>query len=738
MNKEYKNKNYIFFEKNSTFIIFIICYIIFIVLYIFFQIFSINGFNIIPESDEIIKEDIIVTKDIKVIDELKTEEEKKIFLQDIPSVYNIYDSVFYRQWNSFDRLFKFISSERPIPDEISKYIINQTDLNLVNSRIIPILIIMSDNDTTIKLFRNFLYTLYSKGISNLNSSQLINNSKNVVYVDWYRQFDTIRKEVSIDTFICEDNKDIKIDELYNQIFKGTIFDQNLLNEERLIFYEFIKKNLKENLVLDQLQSDELKNTALSNFTPKTINISAGTIIIRKGERVNPEIKRLLILIRKSLKNNQLSNLFSSLILLVFIGLIISFYLFSFSTSFKLYRRYSVYFFILIYLSFFFYILYELKTISFIPAFFIFPLLLFYLLIEFAYSINDRVIVYLSFIFILFVIIGFDYILLLYGLMLFTALSFFPLQAQSYKKAIFTKIMISMVVTTLYSLSVNLIFSKSFNFIELLFSGIFNIVFSMVLFFGLTPILENIFNFPTASKLLEICDLNNSFFSDFMLKAPGTYHHSVIVATLAEKAAANCNANPYIAKAGGLYHDIGKIRYSKYFIENQHGENPTVEVLNPNMAVTIIKNHVKFGISEAKKLRLPKEVIDIIEQHHGTSLISYFYVKALEKKKENVEKINFCYNYPKPKSKEAAIIMIVDAVEAASRTLKNTDKKSIEKIVSDVISNKSKDGQLEESPLTLKDLSSVQNILINNLYSMFHNRINYPDEYELKKLEEENR
>ncbi|MFN3410652.1 MAG: metal-dependent phosphohydrolase, partial [Exilispira sp.] len=153
---------------------------------------------------------------------------------------------------------------------------------------------------------------------------------------------------------------------------------------------------------------------------------------------------------------------------------------------------------------------------------------------------------------------------------------------------------------------------------------------------------------------------------------------------------------------------------------------------------IIKNHVKQGMVEAKKLHLPREVTDIIEQHHGTSLISFFYLKALEKKIENVEKINFCYNFPKPKTKEAAIIMIVDSIEAASRVLKKTDRKNIEKMVNDVISNKSNEGQLQESPLTLQDIAKIKESIINSLFSMYHNRINYPTESELKRLEEENR
>ncbi len=738
MNKKYRNNNHILSNKNSQIIIFFSLYFIFLIFYLLFQTFIINNIKINPDINDIAKEDIIINKDISIVDELKSEEEKKIFLQEIPPVYNIYDSVFYRQWGYFEKLFNYISIERPIPQEIEKYIKSKTDLNITSSRVIPILIQITDNSSLVKSMRTFIYSIYSKGVSSLSQNDLITNSKKLIYVDWYRQFDTIRKEMTTDAFITEDKKDEKIEEIFNQIFDGTDFEENLLPDEKEIFLDFIKNNLKENLIYDQLQTDEIKKNVLDNFTPKRINLTSGTILVKKGEKISAEKKRLLMLIQKSVRSNLIIIILSSFVILMFTGLILAFYLFSFSNSFKLYKRYSVYFFILLFLSNCFYILYELKSLSFIPSFFSFPILLLILLVEFAYSDKEKFLVYLSLLFILFVITNFDYILLFYGLLLFTALVSFPIQLHSYKKTVFSRIAFSLLVTIIFSLMVNFLFFKSYKIVELLISGILNIFISMILFFGLTPIIENIFNFPTNSKLLEICDLNNQFFSDFMLKAPGTYHHSVIVATLAEKAAASCNCNPYIAKAGGLYHDIGKIRYSKYFVENQHGENPTVEVLNPNMAVTIIKNHVKYGVIEAQKLHLPKEVIDIIEEHHGTSLISYFYVKALEKKLENVNKINFCYNYPKPKTKEAAIIMIADSIEAASRTLKNTDKKSIEKMVEDVIANKSKEGQLEESPITLKDLYFIKKSIINSLYSMYHNRVNYPDEKELKKLEEENR
>ncbi len=740
MNKNYKDNNMFFINIKSKkqILIFFLLYLSFIILYGSYQIFSINNIYLKSSFSDIAKEDIILQKDLLVMDDLKNEEEKKIFLQDIPPVYNIYDSVFYKQWNFFEKLFNFISNERPVPEILEKYINNQTDLKVHNPRLLTLLIIIADNTSLIRTFRSLLYNIYSKGVILSNLEDILTNSKKLVVVDWFRQFDTVRKEVSIDNFITLDNRDNKITEIYDQVFNGSLFDQNLLPEEKQLLLDFVKLNLKENLVYDQLQSDELKRKMLENFTPKMVELKAGTVIIKKGEIIDNEKKRILFLIQKTLKNNQIQILFSYFIALFIVGLMISFYLFNYINSFNLYKRYIVYFFILLYFSLIFYILLDLKYIKIITGFYHFPLLLFYLLIEFAYSKKDMPIIYFILLFIIFIMANYDIPLLFYGLLLYTFLSLFAVKFHSFKKAIFFKGIISIIMTLFYSLIVNIIFPKTYRTLDLLISGVLNIIVSIILYFGLIPILENIFNFPTISKLMEICDLNSQFFSEFMVKAPGTYHHSVIVANLAENAAASCDANPYITRAGGLYHDIGKIKYSKYFVENQHGENPTVEVLNPNMAVTIIKNHVKAGINEAKKLHLPKEVIDIIEQHHGTSLISFFYVKALEKKIEKIDKSNFCYNYPKPKTKEAAIIMIADSIEAVSRTIKNTDKKSLEQLVEEVINNKSKDGQLEESPLTLSDIKKIKNSMVNNLYSMFHNRIIYPDEKKIKNLEKENR
>lgn len=738
MNKNYKNNQKSIFKQNYNIILFFILFLLFIILNLSYQIFKINNFKSDLLNSEIAKEDLIIKKDIVIIDDLANEEEKKVYLEDLPPVYNLYDSIFYRQWNFYDRLFTYISKERNVPLVIERYIKNQTEILIKNPKIIPLLIILADNQNAIKNFRTFLYNLYSIGIINQKSDKIYSNSKGIVIIDWYRQYDTVRKEVRVDQFITEDSREKRITELYEQIFQSTIFDQNLLLEEKQIFLDFIQDNLKENLFYDQLQTDELKKSMLKSFIPKTLNLKAGTVIVKKGEEITPEKKRLILLVQKSLESNRFQILFSFFILLLLIGIIISFYLFKYSNSLNLYKRYIFYFYVLLLLAFVSFVLYDLGSIKLLNGFLYFPILLFYLLIEFAYSKKEIPIISLSFIIVLFIMTNFDYILLFYGLLLFTFLLFFPLNFVSFKKLIFSKALLSLIITLMFSFIVKIAFTESYKILDLIISGVINIAFSIILYFGLVPILENIFNFPTVSKLMEICDLNNHFFSEFMLKAPGTYHHSVIVATLAENAASNCDANPYITKAGGLYHDIGKIKYSKYFVENQHGENPTIETLNPNMAVTIIKNHVKTGISEAKKLHLPKEVIDIIEQHHGTSLISYFYVKALEKKLDNIDKSYFCYNYPKPNSKEAAIIMIADAIEAASRTLKNTDKKSIEKMVDDVISTKSKDGQLDESPLTLADLENIRKSMINNLYSMYHNRIDYPDEKKLKKLENEKR
>lgn len=242
-----------------------------------------------------------------------------------------------------------------------------------------------------------------------------------------------------------------------------------------------------------------------------------------------------------------------------------------------------------------------------------------------------------------------------------------------------------------------------------------------------PILEHVFNLPTSFRLVELTTMNSKVLKRMAVMARGTYSHSVAVADLAESACEAIGANHLLARVGAYYHDIGKIDQPEYFIENQTGDNKHDE-LKPSLSVVVIKSHVKVGIEKAKAIGLPQEVIDIIEQHHGSDVISYFYREALMKNDRNnkISPEDFSYSGSPPMSKEAAVVMIADSVDAASRTLKQPTTTKLEKLIWKIIMDKIDHQQLKFSDLSIKELEMIKNSFVLNLSGRYHTRIAYPE------------
>jgi len=250
--------------------------------------------------------------------------------------------------------------------------------------------------------------------------------------------------------------------------------------------------------------------------------------------------------------------------------------------------------------------------------------------------------------------------------------------------------------------------------------------------GLLPVIEYVFDYTTDVKLLELANLEHPLLEDMMVNAPGTYHHSIIVGNLSKAAAESIEAHPLLTRVSSYYHDIGKLKMPHYFIENQKGFDDVHKTLSPNMSALIILSHVKEGVELAEKYRLGKKIKDIIKEHHGTSLVSYFYNRAKEMEDPElhiIDKQDFRYVGPKPQTKEAGIVMLADSVEASSRMLDEPTPKRIENHVQDVIENIFLDGQLDECELTLKDLHAIQKSFITILLGIFHHRIEYPERVE---------
>ncbi|WP_422486324.1 HD family phosphohydrolase [Gudongella sp. DL1XJH-153] len=249
--------------------------------------------------------------------------------------------------------------------------------------------------------------------------------------------------------------------------------------------------------------------------------------------------------------------------------------------------------------------------------------------------------------------------------------------------------------------------------------------SGIITLGTLPLWENLFNVLTPLKLMELTDPNQPILRRLFVEAPGTYHHSLIVGSLSESAAASIGANQLLAKAGAYYHDIGKLKRPAYFKENQFGIDNPHDDLEPLQSTQIIISHWEDGMKLGKETKLPREIMDIIDQHHGKTLISYFYHKAAEDN-QNIPEKDFRYGGEKPKSRESTIVMLADSVEAAVRSIKDMKADSIEKMVKKIIKGKIDDGQLEESPITAKEINTISETFISVLKGIYHERIEYPE------------
>jgi putative nucleotidyltransferase with HDIG domain len=256
--------------------------------------------------------------------------------------------------------------------------------------------------------------------------------------------------------------------------------------------------------------------------------------------------------------------------------------------------------------------------------------------------------------------------------------------------------------------------------------------------ALTPIVEAVFGYASDLKLLELANLNHPALKELIVRAPGTYHHSIVMGSLVESAAQAISANPLLARSCAYYHDIGKGKAPDCFAENQKGENPHNH-LPPEKSAAILKQHVADGLELAKRHKLPKRVMEAIPQHHGTRRIGYFFHKATTEAGEGVrvdERV-FCYEGPKPQFREAALVMLADVTEAAARSLPSPTPEELKSLVLKTVNLIFSEGQLDECDLTLKDLNKVVDAFVAALGGIYHARPQYPaDTFKTGKPEAE--
>lgn len=291
-----------------------------------------------------------------------------------------------------------------------------------------------------------------------------------------------------------------------------------------------------------------------------------------------------------------------------------------------------------------------------------------------------------------------------------------------------------VVSAIGTVTLGMISSNNLKeiFIETGYTAI-GILLSGILAVGLLPFFESIFDVVTNIKLLELSNPNQPLMKKLLMEAPGTYHHSMMVANLAEAAAEVVGGNPVIARVGAYYHDIGKTKRPYFFGENQMGKENPHDKITPNLSTLIILSHTKDGLEMAREHKIPKVIQDIIEQHHGTTLVKYFYYKLKNSsdRPEEIKEEDFRYPGPIPSSKESGILMLADSVEASVRSIGEPTKGKIEEMVNNIINDKLNSRQLVNCDLTLKDIEIIRKSFLKTLDGIYHHRIEYPTEKKVK-------
>lgn len=292
------------------------------------------------------------------------------------------------------------------------------------------------------------------------------------------------------------------------------------------------------------------------------------------------------------------------------------------------------------------------------------------------------------------------------------------------------VFVSLILAFMNSVMVVLIaviFNEKFAHMPIIIGGVAaNGFLSGILALGFITPVEFLLNTASVFRLMDLSDLNNSVMRKMLVTASGTYQHSQMVAQLAENACRDIGANALVARVGAYYHDIGKMDQSEYFVENQTNGINKHNAMKPSLSVSVIRSHVRKGVEKAHQLHLPQQIIDIIEEHHGNNIIAYFYEEA-KKENPNVNPADYSYTGNPPSTKESAVVMLADTVEAACRTLENPTEERLDKFIQMLINGKAEHHQLDKCDLTFSDITTIKDAFVKLLVGYYHNRIEYPDQ-----------
>ena len=698
-----------------------------------------EGFN----TGDIVKKDIIITKDITLEDKESTDKKRKAAIQNVIPVYEYYaenqgnSQTQINEWVQFLRQSRknYIRKRSELP-AIMETVEKRFGIGLGEQDLKHVLISNVFSQIDLNKIFELIKSFEQKGIlaskagtkkSQANTIRVVSNNQDSRILKLDIAADLREIEVALKDFFTKENLSKR--------------DSDILTS---ILMEFIDVNLAYSLSLTR----EQENLVASQINPVIIKLKAGKVILRKGDEIRPDDLKIMKLIAAEQKTREkkISAYYLILAIVAFLMLFIARFFSQWKTTDlnrkKLFRVTSITLFV--------------SAVIYRISLFLFPLILKNTSVEINYHISSIYFaipfafgaLIMAFIFNLQSAIIYSFInSILAGIICDWSIKiviyvFISNLVVSYGIKYYGRIKRSSVLkaSLLWLLPLNIACILLFNMTDPdtslsliifnVFMGGFSAVFSTILANFIIPLWEYIFNLINDLKLIELNNLNLPIFREMLEKAPGTYHHSQMVATLSETAALDLNLSSYLITAMALYHDIGKIENPQLFTENNtlYTENPH-EKLTPQESAKMIITHISEGMDMAKKLKLPWVVASSINQHHGTKLVRFFYDKALEQSEMNSDELNekaFRYPGEKPQNIENAIIMLADQVEAASKSLSKPTDEEIQNIIQKIIDTDIEENQFDECDgLTFKALNIMANGFLRKLSSIYHMRISYP-------------
>jgi len=697
---------------------------------------------------EIAPSDIIAPRDLTIEDKETTEKRKEEAVEVVLPVYNFNHNVFLNTEEKIRGIF--IIGREMLQESPSGINLEEFKDSIFESYNIEIS--FKDIQSLVKM--NFSQA-FEENLINLigkTSAQGIILSKNLfIHDEQTKGFFLVRSP--------EDEKTTKVSEILDITeSKEKLSEEiNLLElpqNEKSLLTSLSHILISDNVTYDQMNTNARKDFARISVETVFYTIKKGKVIIRKGDEVTSDGLKQINIINQSLraKPSWLTNFIGTFLLFTLLFLTLWYYLKSVLKFKEAYKNFALMGIILI-ASLLFY-----KLSIFLAGTFSqstnFSLLKHSETYEYAIPFQFGTILFafltqiptaLVFTVINSLLVGYLFKSTFYPLMFFSLIGGFAAiygikyygkhkRTSTFRAGLFLISPINILVIIIFHL-ISEKFGPPDIFVSEIMMGFLGGLFSAAAAFLFLPVIENLFGFITQTKLLELTFSDLPVFRKMAMEAPGSYHHSLIVASLAEEAAEEIKLDTMLVKAGALYHDIGKMKRPEYFIENITRRADMHKALKPSMSSLVIINHVKEGVELAKKLKLPKKIIEIIEQHHGDTLVRYFFEKAKVSYDPEMQKIgeeNYRYAGPKPKSKEAALIMLADSIEAASRSLKSPSKPNLKRVITDIINNYIQDGQLNDCNFSLKELNTIATSFLSTLYTTYHHRVEYPGyDFEMK-------